>query len=466
MLGVLKPQALAVVCAAALALSLAPNLTTAQQNAVELSLPEARALAVHALSNGRPELASKIASGLLEADPRSPYAHYVLANAYADMGRSRDGRKAAARAYRYSKIPVQRFEAAELAARLSYAEERPTLTQLWLRRAVQNAPSPQIEAQLGKDFAKVRQQNPFSFSLNGGVRPSTNVNNGADTAQQVIDGLPFTGQLSGSAQALSGVIGSLDGIAGYRLRGTARSRMDVSARIYVQRIILDNAAKIVAPSLRNGDLASTYGEIALNQQFAVGNPGSSVNLDAAVGQYWTGGNANYGFARLGAGHQWQMNTRIALNLSASVEQRFSARSDIYDSRTLGLVVGARYKLGSGDGVTVSLNLLNTNSDFVNSRVSAAAVRMSYSFADKIGPALVSFGLALGRSDYPDYVAVFNVPGGKQDRSAYADMNIFLPDIDYAGFAPTLRLRAGRTQSNVSRFNTREFSVTVGIRSKF
>ncbi|KKN26701.1 hypothetical protein LCGC14_0872180, partial [marine sediment metagenome] len=131
--------------------------------------------------------------------------------------------------------------------------------------------------------------------------------------------------------------------------------------------------------LRNGDLASTYGEIALNQQFAVGNPGSSVNLDAAVGQYWTGGNANYGFVRLGAGHQWQMNTRIALTLSASVEQRFSARSDIYDSRTLGLVVGARYKLGSGDGVTVSLNLLNTNSDFVNSRVSAAAVRMSYSF---------------------------------------------------------------------------------------
>ena len=92
--------------------------------------------------------------------------------------------------------------------------------------------------------------------------------------------------------------------------------------------------------------------------------------------------------------------------------------------------------------------------------------MTYSFADQIGPALVSVGLVLGRSDYPDYVAVFNVPGGKQDRSAYADVNIFLPDMDYAGFAPTVRIRAGRTQSNVSRFDTREISVAVGIRSKF
>ncbi|MGR3603956.1 tetratricopeptide repeat protein [Sulfitobacter sp.] len=465
MQGVLKPQTLAVVCVA-VALSVAPHWTRAQQNAVELSLPEARALAAHALSNGRPELASKIAGGLLEADPRSTYGHYVLANAYAEMGRIREGRQAASRAYRYSTIPVQKFEAAELAARLSYAQERPTLTQLWLRRAVQHAPSAQIEAQLAKDYAKVRQQNPFSFSLSGGLRPSTNVNNGADTAQQVIDGLPFTGQLSGSAQALSGVIGSIDGIVGYRLRGTATSRMDVSARVFVQRIALDCAANTTAPDVRNSDLASTYGEIALNQQFAIGSPGSSVDLNAAVGRYWIGGNPNYGFVRLGAGHQWQMNARTALTLNSSVEQRFSARSDIYDSRTLGVVAGARHTLGWGDSVSVSLNLLNTASDFVNSRVSAAAVRMTYSFADQIGPALVSVGLVLGRSDYPDYVAVFNVPGGKQDRSAYADVNIFLPDMDYAGFAPTVRIRAGRTQSNVSRFDTREISVAVGIRSKF
>ena len=452
MQGVLKPQTLAVVCVA-VALSVAPHWTRAQQNAVELSLPEARALAAHALSNGRPELASKIAGGLLEADPRSTYGHYVLANAYAEMGRIREGRQAASRAYRYSTIPVQKFEAAELAARLSYAQERPTLTQLWLRRAVQHAPSAQIEAQLAKDYAKVRQQNPFSFSLSGGLRPSTHVNN-------------VHGQLSGSAQALSGVIGSIDGIVGYRLRGTATSRMDVSARVFVQRIALDSAANTTAPNVRNSDLASTYGEIALNQQFAIGSPGSSVDLNAAVGRYWIGGNPNYGFVRLGAGHQWQMNARTALTLNSSVEQRFSARSDIYDSRTLGVVAGARHTLGWGDSVSVSLNLLNTASDFVNSRVSAAAVRMTYSFADQIGPALVSVGLVLGRSDYPDYVAVFNVPGGKQDRSAYADVNIFLPDMDYAGFAPTVRIRAGRTQSNVSRFDTREISVAVGIRSKF
>ena len=160
---------------------------------------------VHALKGERPALASQIAQGLLIADPHSAYAHYVLATAHADMGHGTDGRKSAARAYRYADNRVQKFQAAELAARLTFAEGHPTLTQLWLRRAVQNAPTPEIEEQLARDYARVRRENPFRFSITGGVKPSSNVNNGADTAQQVIDGLPFTGRLSGSAQALSGI---------------------------------------------------------------------------------------------------------------------------------------------------------------------------------------------------------------------------------------------------------------------
>jgi hypothetical protein len=79
---------------------------------------------------------------------------------------------------------------------------------------------------------------------------------------------------------------------------------------------------------------------------------------------------------------------------------------------------------------------------------------------------VSAGLVLGKTDYDDYVAVFSVPGGKQDYATYADVNVLLPDVDYAGFAPSVNFRAGRTRSNVSRFETRELSVSLGFQSKF
>jgi len=461
--GILKYMAhLSAVCL----VLLVPAMAQCQQDRVVLSLPEARTVAVHALATGRPELAVQIAAGLLQADPRSSYAHFVLANAYADMGRHKDGRKSAARAFRYTKKPAQKFEAAELAARISYADSRPTLTQLWLRRAVQNAPNEQVEKQLARDYGSVRQQNPFSFSLRGELRPSSNVNNGADTALQVIDGLPFTGQLSGSAQALAGLVGAFDGTVGYRLRGTPKSRTDLAARIYVQRTHLDGDARALAPDLSNSDLGSTYGKIELGHRFAVGTSGGSARLSAALGQYWSSGNLSYSFVRLEGARNWRLDARSSLSLNVSIDQRLSARSDFFDSTTFGVEAGAQHTLAWGDRTSVSVTLQQSDSDFVNSRVSSAALRMSYSFSERIGPAQVSGGLVFGILDFPDYFAVFDIPDGRQDTSTHADINFFLPDLDYAGFAPTLRLRAGRSRSNISRFDTRELSVSVSVRSKF
>ncbi len=447
-------------------LGFAPCVVHGQQDRVVLSLPEARNVAVHALATGRPELAAQIASGLLQADPTSSYAHFMLANAYAGLGRPTEGRKSAARAFRYTKQPEQKFQAAELAAKLSYAEQRPTLTQLWLRRAVQHAPNAQIEEQLGRDYDRVRRQNPLSFSIRGELRPSSNVNNGADSALQVIDGLPFTGRLSGSSQALSGLIGSIDGTVGYRLRGTARSRTDLAARLYVQRIRLDGDAHALAPTLRNSDLGSTYGRIELGHSFAIGTTGGSARVAAALGQYWSGGDLSYSFVSLEGARHWRIDDRSSLSLNIAVEQRLSAYSGVFDSTTYGLEVGGQHRLAWGDRATVSVALRHSDSDFVNSRVSSAALRMSYSFAQSIGPALVSAGLVFGTSDFPDYVAVFGVPGGRQDMTAVGELSFFLPDLDYAGFAPTVRVRAGRSRSNVSRFETRELSVSLGVRSKF
>ena len=80
-------------------------------------------------------MAINLAQGLLKADPDDAYAHLVLATAMARAGHPKEARRAASLAYRHGSTPRARVQAAQLAARSALQEQRPTLTQLWLRRA-------------------------------------------------------------------------------------------------------------------------------------------------------------------------------------------------------------------------------------------------------------------------------------------------------------------------------------------
>ena len=433
---------------------------------ITLSVPQVRSLAIEAARSNQPRAVLQLGGGLLKADPRDPMAHYLIAGAQGQLGQPGAGRKSARLAYRFADTRMHRFEAAEMAARLAWAEERPTLTQLWLRRAVQNAPSPAIEAQLGKDYARVRAQNPLSFALRAGLRPSSNVNNGADTALQIVEGVPVTGVLSGSAQALSGLIATSDLSLGYRIAGSARSQTMIGARLYLQRVALSDKAKALAPESRNRDFGYTYSEVSLDHATLLGTSGNSARMGAAVGQMWSAGTRSYDFARLTGGHSWRLDAATQVYLSGSLEQRDMARAGASDSTHIGLTGGVSRQLEDGDRLSFSLSLQKVDSDFVNARSVTASLRASYAFAEQVGPAQITAGLVIGHSDFSDYVVFVPVPGGRQDTSIYGDVNLMFPDYDYMGFAPTLRVRTGRKSSNVSRFDTRELSVSLGIESKF
>jgi hypothetical protein len=439
---------------------------TADRPVPQLTLPQARALAIDALRREEPVLAYRLAEGLLQADAQSSFAYYTLAQAQKQMDQPTEARRSAAKAYRFADKSLHRFEAARLAAGLAYAEERPTLAQLWVRRAAQNAPNTETETQLGRDYARLRAENPLSFSLQGGIRPSNNVNNGSDMAVQIIDGLPYIGTLNGAAQALSGVVGHLDAQLGYRVRQSKRQQTSVTARLYVRRVALSDASKRLAPTVSNADYGSTFAEVGLRHRFALGQKGESGDLGLAFGQLWSASDKSYDFARLDGGRNWRRGKRTRLTLDGSFEMRASAHNAFFDSQILGAVAGVQHLLEGGDKLGLTLNLRNTTSDFFNARSTSATLRASYAFGKQVGPAKVSAGLTAGYADYPDFAALFAVPGGRQDRSVYADVDFFFPDIDYAGFAPNLRISAGRTSSNVSRYETRQLSVSLGIRSKF
>ena len=345
------------------------------------------------------------------------------------------------------------------------AEDRLTLAQLWLRRSAIHAPSPKIEALVARDYRAVRVQNPLSFRLRAELKPSDNVNNGADTAFQIIDGVPAVGFLSGAARALSGVVGILDMSAAYRLRADASSATHIGGRLYVQQVALSSEAQRIAPTVDEDDFNSTYAEVSIRHGFAVGR--NKAWISAAGGQSWAAQARNYRFARLSGEHSWTLSNTQQVSVSALAETRFDARFSTNNANILGL--GARYRqvFGNGDRLTFSLALRDTKAEHFNGTFRTGSFRASYGLGKPVGPMRLTAGLSAGYSDYPMFQSgLFFVPGGRQDSSVYGDLTMMFDKFDYAGFAPTVRLLAGRRSSNDSRYDISEFSISLGIESKF
>lgn len=459
----------ALILALAAAVSL-PALVRADEDDVALTLGEARDIAVHALQNGNPGLAAQVARGLLKANPDDGFAYYIIASAEAQQNHPKASRKAATKAYRAAQKPVDKFSAAQLAARMAYTEERYSVSQFWLRRSAIHAPDAQAEKVVARDYTTLRRVNPWSFRIQADLRPSSNVNKGSDTALQIIDGVPVTGVLSPNAQALSGLIGTLDLFASYRLNQTERSATSVSGRVYIQRVALSDEAKAQAPMATNSDYASTYGELAVRHGFVIGPAGSggTGSVELAVGDSWNRSKRSFSFSRLSGERGWRLASGAALSINALYEDRFNARFSVNDARILGFGGQYRQPLANGDRLTFTMALRDSDAKHVNGSFNSASVRAAYDFGKPVGPVRLRAGLVLGYTDYPEFrsAGFLFVPGGRQDTSVYGDVSMLFHEMDYAGFAPMLRLRAGRKTSNDSRYSMREMSLSLGIESKF
>lgn len=476
--------------AAVLALALATVQPLAQETApdpaqpeMRLSLTQGQALAAHALRAGKPDLALKLSRSLLEADRTNHVAWQLRAAAYANTGRHNLGRRSAARAFRHAPDDASRYQMAQMASRLAYQEGNPTLSQYWLRRTAIYAPDARAEQLIAQDYKTLRRLNPWSFRLSGGVKPSNNVNNGSDAATYQVDGLgSHVNNLGPRAIALSGTIATLDAAVSRRLAQDARSRTTLSARLYVQRVALSSSAKAEAQEAaarahtttpRNSEFGSTYGELTLAHSFRVGaeDKGGSARVALTAATSWYGGDRNYNLAKLSASRGWRLSPQMQLTLSGSAEHRIDPRRRSLDADVLGLGAALNRTLANGDRLDVSLGLRDTRADLRHAANQSATLRIGYALDDRVGPARISTALILGAADHPNHLiysgtAWQTIPGGRQDNSAYADLNLFFEDYDYAGFAPNLRLRAGKRLSNVSKYDSSEFSVSLGIQSKF
>ena len=431
-----------------------------------LTLDQARAVARQALFSGQFELARKLAMGLIEADDTDPYAYGVLAAAHSRMNDPELARAAARLSYRYADTRGQKYGAARTAASIAFQQERPTVSQAWLRVASAHAESDRQTKALAQDYARVRAANPFRFTVNAALAPSDNVNNGTDNVLQVVNGVPTFGLYQGSSRALSGMVATFDTRLRYRLKASARSRTEANARLYTRRVSLSGDAKALAPASKSSDFASSYVEIGADHQFAFGAKGNAIALGGAIGASWSGGDRSYDFARLSTRRSLRLSAETRLTVHGMAERRWSTASSARDADVLTFGATLGHKLTGGDRVSFGVTVQTVSGEFTNADYKTGSLRASYTFGKQIGPAQITTGVTVGFSDYDSYVLLGPVEGGRQDTSVYGDVSLFFADYDFAGFAPTVQLRTGKRTSNVNRFDIRETTISLGIQSKF
>jgi len=462
-------RGLAGAAALALGLALAPAPVVraqAEAPAVTLTLPQVRSAIAAAAARGDAGLVRLLARGLDAAGQADGEVYFLWAQAEAAAGAPAPALDAAGEAYRRADTGRQRYQAAQLAARSAFAAGQPTTAQLWLRRTYEHAEGDKTREAIARDYRMLRAINPLSFRLNLGASPSSNVNNGAGSRLNYIDGVPAVGVLSPTAQALSGVEYTADLAFGYRLGALSRDRkITAVGRVYTRQVRLSEESRTLAPSAENGDFAHVLVQGGIRGQFRLGDD-MVTGGGLVAGQSWYGGENYYHFARAEAEWSRDLTAATAIGVSGYFERR------LYDNRptteaVAQLGLGLTQVLPGGSRLRARLTFQNANLTGTTRDNHAVSARLDWTPADPIGPVSLSLGVSANYSDHPDYqVGFISVPGGRQDTSYGADIRMSFDRLDYAGFVPVLDIGLSRTESNVSRFETEEVSVGFGIRSAF
>lgn len=432
---------------------------------VTLTIEQSRTVAVQALSKGQPQVAAQIAAGLLQRDGDDAFAHFVLARAMQQMQQPAQGRRAAARAFRYARTPTQKYEASQLAATLAYEQGAHGIAQIWLRRSWNHAPTPQARTILKKDYAVLRHLNPWQVQGRLSIIPSDNVNNGAKDPYMQIEGVPFVGVLSGDALALSGIKAVADLSLGYRLRQSRRDQTRVTGRLYLNRVALSDEARSIAPTARNGDFA--YSDFALGVEHQMAHATGAQSLySLSVGRLWYAGAPYQDRVGLGLTHLRPLDDAGRVRYTGQF-QRATPASGAAELYQFDLGADWQHPLSNGDlwGYGLSARLVDTRTAI--HQENRATGHVTYGFGKSVGPAKVSLTLGVSVGHYPNYrLGTIVVPGGRDDRSVFGSASFTFDTLDYAGFAPALTLQAQRTRSNVSRFSSDAISVSLGFVSRF
>lgn len=430
-------------------------------DAIRLDINEARKLAAIMLRDGQSGDARTLALGLLKRDPRDVDALLILAQSEFRLGNLDQAVRAGRRAFAAARTDAARYQAAHVTAAALNLDGAHTRSQIWLRRAAQHAPDDGSRQQVRRDFRSVAAANPLEFSLNFGLRPSSNINNGSQHDTEQLGGL--TRVLDGSEKALSGLEYSLDADLRYRLSESKRRRFWVGASALGLGYALSDEAKTIAPNARAQDFSYLKAGVNLGADLRDASGRGETLFQFSLAQVWSGGHRTTHSAEVSATRRHLISPTAQLQLRASAEKRWNPKRPIEDSVILTLSGSWQKRLVSGAQLGLELGVSDSDSHSYRTASQAVFAGASLSLAK---PVLGAETNLWARMQMRDFDLPFLVFDAREDTRISIGTTLFFRDLDYYGFAPTLDIGYSRSRSNIGAYDGRSFGVGVGVRSVF
>ena len=439
----------------------------ARAEVLSLTPDEALMTARAAYLAGDVAVAGHIARALAAVEPDNPRVHLLLAATEPKLGRAGAGLIAGRTAWKLAprgpdNQPL-RYEIARNTAKAALDAGRPMLAQFWLRRSLDVAPDAAALAASGRDLGLVRNRTPWRLAFDVEAGPSDNLNGGADSAVFRIGDFVL-GDLSNGAQALSGARVSLRMAAERALPGSDRAQTVLTLSGETVANEIDASSRVAAGRVTSGDLNRSRLAFGLRRDLRVGAAGLPLSLSIEAGQNWAGGAVLGPTLALGAEGMIWKGDGASIWLGGSVERSWEGANSGADLYEMSLT-GQRFFGTTRASLGVTLEA--ARSGFQNSTYDAARISLKVSPEWQLAGAAVSFGATAGLRDYDSFTLGFaNVTGGREDKSRGLSMDLSFDDLSVMGFAPVLSLRHGKTQSNISRYQTTTTAVSLGISSVF
>lgn len=431
----------------------------ARAETMALSRDEVRAMASDLVAKGRAAQALPLAEALVKSDPTDFGAQLLASYAARDLGQTDKAEAYARAAWDLAKTEQQRHSASLAMAQAKSSGGARSSAQFWLRRAVEHAPDDRAKLAAIRDYRYVRARNPLSFSLDFGVSPSSNINNGASTDTIWMFGLPF--ELEGKAQALSGVQYRARAAVEWTVAEARNHRTRLGFSLGGHTYTLSDEAKATAPDAKGSDYALWAAEVSVDHRRRA-KDGGEWQTRFTLGHNDYGGDPMSNYVRLDAGRSFEFSKGQSLRFGATLERQKRLDYDGYSATIKTVSTNYRQPLGPGAlGVGVQLGQIDAAS------VEAAHDRARLSLDYWLDKPVAGMDLRLSASaEQRSYDPSLLIPDGRSDTKLSVGVNAVLPQMDYMGFAPELGLTYTRNRSNSVLYDTRELGVNVGMRSLF
>lgn len=441
--------------------------TAATAKPQELSPGQMLDLAARSVASGQHDKALALADALLSRDAEDVSALLIRAHALRGLGQMDEARQASRQAWALADNDRAKYAAALVRAQMLSSSGKRMMSQLWLRRAIQVAPTEAHRQNAVRDFRYVRGRSPWQVNLSFSVAPNSNINNGSTQGTGTYE-LPVWGvvpvNLSGAALALSGIEMRSGVRLRYRLKDRGRSGYtDLHLSASRSDYTLSDKARRIAPGVKGSDFAFSATRVAVQH---VGSLGQSAQfaLSGGLSHNRYGGAAYKNSGEVSARLSYPLNARSALSGHVLLQQQSALSGRTSDSH--GWRGGLRWTGMTGAGGNRLSFGLEAERSFSNAAAldwQGVSADASLALSRPVLGTRLDLGLTAGRKRFDRGPVTGR---GRLDRSLGVRVTVEPVNYDLFGFVPQVTLSARKTNSDFGQYDSEEFGLRFGFRSAF